>query len=177
MDVVCCMNTDSIEACEDKSQWINLYSIAVTTKPVKEQFLSDYTKYLQLNKFHSTNYSRLYIDIRSFNNNNIPSKYGVTLYISEFRWLIGRLFKNKAGVKQEGKRTLVVTKGEKFSMKVTFSSSFKKSELWLNYGEIKSIKENYQSVNNIIKEESLKFKSEICDDFIVDEIEKEINSE
>jgi len=165
---------EQVKSLQHVSEWIPLYRIAVTTKPVKEQFLSIYTKYLQLTKLNSTYYSRLFVDIRGFNNDNIPSKFGVTLYLSEFRWIISRLFKNKAGVRQEGKRTLTVTKGDKFSMKINLKSSFKKSELWLNYGEIKCLKETYQTVNSVIKGEAYKFKSELSEDFNVDEIEYEI---
>ena len=157
------------------TNWIKLHSFSISCKPLKEQFLSDYTKYLQIVKLLTMDYERLFIDIRSFNNYNIASRFGVTLHISEFRWLINKLFKCKPGIRQEGKRTLFLTKGEKFSYNTKLISLSKKSDLWINYGEIKALLNQYSEINKVIKEEVNNIKNEISGKFVVDEVDQEVN--
>jgi len=156
------INTKAFEkVCENiESQWETMHRFAITCKPLKEQFLSEYTKYLQVVKLVTMDYERIYIDIRGFNNANIPSKFGVTLTISEFRWVINRFFKCKTGLMQEGNRTLTVTRGDKFSWNIKLKTSHKISDLWLNYGEINSLLDQYRDINKAIKDVPIYYKSQ-----------------
>jgi hypothetical protein len=144
------------EVKHSKDDWKCLYSAPLSFNLLKDDYQQEYVRILEIVRNEN---KKIFIDIRSYKNCSIPTRYGVTLYVSEFHWLISRFFKNKPGVKQQGKRIILVTKEKNFSMKIKVKSSSKKT-LYLNYGEIKCLKRLYDEVKNKLKEESILQRSE-----------------
>jgi len=133
------------------STWQVLFSIPLSTSNVSAEQSSEFFKVLRVTKLTQETEMKIFVDIRLYKTNQIATKFGVTLLPMEFKYVMSKLRRNRIGLKQNGRRAIILTKSQKEAMNIKVISR-KTTDIWLTKEDIKFLLENWRQIWNTISE-------------------------
>ena len=129
----------------------------------------EYKKQLRISKLITNDDYKLFVNIRSFahvEEQEIPTKIGVTLFPIEFKWVMKKIIKRKCGFKILGQRSIKVIKytnksdnSESYTIKIITPN--KESYIWLNTQEIEYLKVRFEIISGLIRQEIFILKDQM----------------